>query len=121
VLLIGSADATAGPLERVYGVARIGEEVVAGAGDDDGMSFVLGADAVVFARVCGMFEIRAMKFELDDSEACEARFSSNDKRGGNNTAVVTIHAARFKDFGSSYYVPYHLGPSWISKLKRKRA
>lgn len=104
-------------MERVYGVARIGEELVAGAGDEDGMSFV-GADAVVFARVCGMPEIRAVKFELDDSEACEARFSSNDKRGGNNISVVTILAVRFKDVGSSHCVPYW--PSWISKLKKKK-
>lgn len=63
-------------MERVYGVARVGEEVVAGAGDDDGMSWV-GADAVVFARVCGLMPgTVAIKFELD--EAWEARFLSND-------------------------------------------
>lgn len=54
-------------MERVYGIARVGEEVVAGAGDDDGMSWV-GAEAVVFARVCGrMPGIIAIKFELDEA------------------------------------------------------
>jgi hypothetical protein len=39
-----------------------------------------------------MSGIRVIKFELD--EACEARFSSNDKRGGNNIMVVTIPATQ---------------------------
>lgn len=81
----------AGPLERVCGAIRTGEELGAGpAGTDvgaegDDVRSWTGTDVVALARVC---MVRIIDAESERDEVVEARSWSNDSRGGNNMIVV---------------------------------